>query len=65
MLPYIYFPHQYVRQYLSQQIDFQRPKIFLENIHCNLLRQRKYLLGGADESVDIVNRQHQAALDQC
>ena len=64
MLPYIYFPHQYVRQYLSPQINFN-VNIFLENIHCNLLRQRKYLLGGADESVDIVNRQHQAALDQC
>ena len=64
MLPYIYFPHQYVRQYLSQQINFN-VNIFLENIRCNLLRQRKYLLGGADESVDIVNRQHQAALDQC
>ena len=64
MLPYIYFPHQYVRQYLSQQINLN-VNIFLENIHCNLLRQRKYLLGGADESVDIVNRQHQAALDQC
>ena len=28
MLPYIYFQHQYVRQYLSQQINFNIQKYF-------------------------------------